>query len=157
MKKEYISEEGYKELLAELNELRTQGRAEIARAISEAREKGDLSENAEYHAAKEAQEHLEIRISRLEESLSRLRVMDQAKVDTSKVQAMTVVEVKNLKTGKILKYRLVSEQESDVKSGKISVNSPIGMGLLGKKVGEKATISIPSGVIELEIRNISTN
>ena len=141
-------------LKIELNELRTKGRAEMARQIAEARDKGDLSENAEYDAAKEAQGHLEAKIAKLEDMLSNARVMDAANVDTSKVSVMCNVKLKNLKDKKNVTYQIVSEKEADLKTGKISVGSPIGKGLLGKQVGEIAEITVPAGTLKFEILEI---
>jgi transcription elongation factor GreA len=138
----------------ELNELRTKGRADMARQIAEARDKGDLSENAEYDAAKEAQGHLEAKIAKLEDMLSNARVMDAADVDTSKVSVMCNVKLKNLKDKKTVTYQIVSEKEADLKSGRISVGSPIGKGLLGKLVGEVAEINVPAGTLKFEILEI---
>ncbi len=151
----YFTKEGLDRLKKELEELRTKGRAEVARALQEAREKGDLSENAEYDAAKEAQGHLELKIAKMEETLSNARLLDERAIDTSKVQILSTVLVKNHKLGKEQKFMLVSENETDVKSGKISVSSPIGSGLLGKRVGDKAEISTPSGVMVLEVLSIT--
>ncbi len=151
----YFTKEGLERLKKELEELRTKGRAEVARALQEAREKGDLSENAEYDAAKEAQGHLELKIAKMEETLSNARLLDERAIDTSKVQILSTVLVKNHKLGKEQKFMLVSENETDVKSGKISVSSPIGSGLLGKKVGEKAEVSTPSGIMVLEVLSIT--
>ncbi|MEY2829625.1 MAG: transcription elongation factor GreA [Bacteroidota bacterium] len=141
-------------LKSELAELRTKGRADMARQIAEARDKGDLSENAEYDAAKEAQGHLEAKIAKLEDMLSNARVMDASAVDTSKVSVMCNVKLKNLKDKKTVKYQLVSEKEADLKSGRISVGSPIGKGLLGKQVGEVAEITVPAGKLKFEILEI---
>jgi len=151
----YFSKEGLENLKAELNELRTKGRADMSRQIQEARDKGDLSENAEYDAAKEAQGLLEMRIAKLEELLGNARVMDDSQIDTSKVQALTTVKLKNLTNGTVMKYTLVSEKEADLKSGKISVTSPIGQGLLGKKQGDVAEVKVPSGMMKLEVLEIS--
>jgi transcription elongation factor GreA len=150
----YLSHEGMENLKIELNELRTKGRAEMARQIAEARDKGDLSENAEYDAAKEAQGHLEAKIAKLEDMLSNARVMDAANVDTSKVSVMCNVKLKNLKDKKNVTYQIVSEKEADLKTGKISVGSPIGKGLLGKQVGEIAEITVPAGTLKFEILEI---
>jgi transcription elongation factor GreA len=150
----YLSQEGMDNLKSELAELRTKGRADMARQIAEARDKGDLSENAEYDAAKEAQGHLEAKIAKLEDMLSNARVMDASAVDTSKVSVMCNVKLKNLKDKKTVKYQLVSEKEADLKSGRISVGSPIGKGLLGKQVGEVAEITVPAGKLKFEILEI---
>lgn len=150
----YFSKEGLENLKLELSELKTKGRADMARQIQEARDKGDLSENAEYDAAKEAQGLLELKIAQLENLLANARVMDGSKIDTSKVQTLCSVKVKSLSNNKEVTYTLVSEKEADFKSGKISVTSPIGKGLLGKKVGEIAEIAVPSGIQKLEILDI---
>jgi transcription elongation factor GreA len=150
----YLSQEGMDNLKSELAELRTKGRAEMARQIAEARDKGDLSENAEYDAAKEAQGYLEAKIAKLEDMLSNARVMETANVDTSKVSVMCNVKLKNLKDKKTITYQLVSEKEADLKSGRISVGSPIGKGLLGKHVGEVAEITVPAGKLKFEILEI---
>jgi transcription elongation factor GreA len=151
----YYTEEGLKKLWDELNELKTKGRADIARQIAEARDKGDLSENAEYDAAKDAQGLLEMKIAKLEEVLSNARVLDETKVDTSKVSVLSKVKIKNRKNGASFTYTLVSEEEADLKTGKISVGSPIGQGLLGKKIGEVAVVNAPVGKMEFEILDIS--
>ncbi|MFM2049208.1 MAG: hypothetical protein RI955_1756 [Bacteroidota bacterium] len=150
----YLSSEGMENSRKELNDLRTKGRAEMARQIAEARDKGDLSENAEYDAAKEAQGHLEAKIAKLEDMLSNARVMEAADVDTSKVSVMCNVKLKNLKDKKTVTYQIVSEKEADLKSGRISVGSPIGKGLLGKLVGEVAEITVPAGTLKFEILEI---
>ena len=155
VKYNYFTKEGLENLKKELADLKTKGRAEIAQQIAEAREKGDLSENAEYDAAKEAQGHLEMKIAKLEEVMANARLLDERAIDTSKVQILSNVKLKNLKTKKEQKFQLVSENEADVKTGRISVTSPIGKGLLGKKVGEVAKIKVPSGVMEFEIIEIS--
>ena len=128
----YLTKEGYEKLKAELDEMKTKGRKEVAAAIAEAREKGDLSENAEYDAAKDAQGMLELKISEMEKVLSNSRILDASQLDMSKVTVLSNVLIKNTKTGKTVKYTLVSESEADLKAKKISVNSPIGKGLLGK-------------------------
>lgn len=151
----YYTEEGLNKLKQELSELKTKGRAEIARQIAEARDKGDLSENAEYDAAKDAQGLLELKISKLEEIVSNARILDESSVDASKVSILSKVKIKNLSNGASLIYTLVSEEEADLKSGKISVRSPIGQGLLGKKVGDKAEISVPAGKISFQIEEIA--
>jgi transcription elongation factor GreA len=153
-KVQYYTEEGLNRLKAELHELKTRGRQEIAYAIAEARDKGDLSENAEYDAAKEAQGHHEAKISKLENVLSTARVLDESSIDTSVVGVLSKVQIKNAKNNAIVTYTLVAEEEADLKQGKISVGSPIGKGLLGKKVGEKATIQVPAGLLEFEILEI---
>lgn len=151
----YLTLEGFNRLKADLEEMKTKGRAEAARAIAEAREKGDLSENAEYDAAKEAQGLLEMRINELETTLSNARILDNSQIDASKVTVLTKVTIKNIKTGKELTYKLVSESEADLKAQRISVNSPMGQGLLGKTVGDLAQVNTPNGSIEFEIVNIS--
>lgn len=151
----YYTKEGLEKLKEELQYLKTTGRANIAKAIAEARDKGDLSENAEYDAAKEAQGLHEGKIAKLEEVLSNARLLDESKLDTSKVLALSIVKIKNLKNGATMSYQLVSETEADLKAGKISVSSPIAQGLLGKKVGDKTEITVPAGKIEFEILEIS--
>lgn len=151
----YYTEEGLKKLKDELQELKTKGRADMARQIAEARDKGDLSENAEYDAAKDAQGLLELKISKLEDVVANARVIDETQVDTSKVSILSNVKIKNIKNGMVVKYTLVSEEEADLKAGKISVKSPFGQGLLGKKVGEIATIQAPAGKLEFEVLEIS--
>lgn len=150
----YLTKEGLENLKKELENLRTKGRMEIAHAIAEAREKGDLSENAEYDAAKDAQGHLELKIAKLEEILSNARLLDESDIDNSKVQVLSTVKVLNRKTNKEQTFRLVSEQEADVKSGRISVTSPIGKGLLGKAVGDVAQVTTPAGLLEFEVLQI---
>lgn len=150
----YYTEEGLKKLRSDLNKLKDIERPKASQAIAEARDKGDLSENAEYDAAKEAQGMLEMQIAKLENTLANARLINESELDTSKVLVLSTVEVKNKANGVKMKYTLVAQSEADLKSGKISVDSPIGKGLLGKKVGEIATISVPSGKIELEILSI---
>lgn len=152
---QYYSEEGLQRLKDELNDLRSKGRPDIARQIAEARDKGDLSENAEYDAAKDAQGLLELKISKLEEIVGNARLIDSSSIDTSKVSVMTKVKIKNAKNGSKLEYALVSEEEADLKLNKISVKSPIGKGLLGKKVGDTVTIQVPAGSLEFEVLAIS--
>jgi transcription elongation factor GreA len=152
---QYFTEEGMENLKKELNDLRTKGRAEIARAIQEAREKGDISENAEYDAAKDAQGMLEMKINQLETLIVSARIIDTSKFDTSKVMILSKVKLKNITTKQTLNFTLVSEKEADLKTGKISVNSPIGKGLLGKSVGDVAEITVPSGVMKLEVLDIN--
>ena len=151
----YYTRDGLDKLKEELQQLKTTGRAAIAKAIAEARDKGDLSENAEYDAAKEAQGHHETKIAKMEELLSTARLLDESKLDTSKVLALSIVKIKNVKNGATMSYQLVSESEADLKSGKISVSSPIAKGLLGKKVGAKTEIMVPAGKMEFEILEIS--
>lgn len=149
-----MSEEGYKKLLADLKELEGK-RPEIVRQIAEARDKGDLSENAEYDAAKEAQGLLEMRINELKLIIADAKIIDTSKLNTDSVQVLTKVELKNVKTGAMMAYTIVPESEANLREGKISINTPIAKGLLGKKVGEIAEITIPQGKISLEIINIS--
>ena len=150
----YYTEEGLQKLKDELNELRIRGRADIARQIAEARDKGDLSENAEYDAAKDAQGLLELKISKLEGVVANARVVDESTIDTSQVSILSKVKIKNKKNGTTVCYTLVSEEEADLKSGKISVQSPIGKGLLGKKVGDTAEIKVPAGMMTFEVVDI---
>ena len=151
----YYTEEGLNRLKAELTELKTKGRAFIAHQIAEARDKGDLSENAEYDAAKDAQGHHELRISRLEDIVANARLLDESTIDASQVSVLSKVTIKNVKSGAKMLYTLVSEEEADLKAGRISVGSPIGKGLLGKRVGDKATITVPAGVLEFEVVDIA--
>lgn len=151
----YYTKDGLERLKDELQQLKTSGRANIAKAIAEARDKGDLSENAEYDAAKEAQGLHETKIAKLEETLANARILDESKMDTSKVLALSKVKIKNVKNGATMTYQLVSESEADLKAGKISVTSPIAKGLLGKKVGDKTEIQVPAGKMEFEILEIS--
>jgi transcription elongation factor GreA len=151
----YYTREGLDKLKAELNELKTKGRTEIARQIAEARDKGDLSENAEYDAAKDAQGHLEAKIAQLDDLLAYARLLDEANVDTSRVSILSKVTIKNKKNGASFTYTLVSEEEADLKAAKLSTMSPIGKGLLGKKKGESAVIKTPAGEVEFEITNIT--
>ena len=151
----YYTEEGLKKLRAELNHLKDVERPKASQAIAEARDKGDLSENAEYDAAKEAQGMLEMHIAKMENILANARIINESELDTSKVLVLSTVEVKNKANGALMKYTLVAQSEADLKTGKISVDSPIGKGLLGKKVGEIAVISVPNGNIELEIVSIT--
>jgi transcription elongation factor GreA len=150
----YYTKEGLDRLTLELNELKTKGRTDIARQIAEARDKGDLSENAEYDAAKDAQGHLEAKIAQLEDLLSNARLLDETNIDTSKVSILSKVTIKNKKNGASVTYMLVSEEEADLKAGKISTMSPIGKGLLGKKKGELAKINPPAGEMEFEVVHI---
>ncbi|MVN92522.1 transcription elongation factor GreA [Mucilaginibacter aquatilis] len=151
----YFTKEGLEKLKEELQQLKTTGRANIAKAIAEARDKGDLSENAEYDAAKEAQGLHETKIAKLEETLANGRLLDESKIDTSKVLALSIVTIKNTKNGAKMTYQLVAESEADLKAGKISVASPIAKGLLGKKVGDKTEIQVPAGKMEFEILEIN--
>jgi transcription elongation factor GreA len=151
----YFTEEGLRKLKEELAYLKTEGRSKIANAIAEARDKGDLSENAEYDAAKEAQGLHEAKIANLENTLATARLIDESKLDTSKVLALSIVKIKNKKNGAEMTYQLVAESEADLKSGKISVKSPMAQGLLGKSKGDTAVIEVPAGKIEFEIVEIS--
>lgn len=151
----YYTREGLEKIKAELNELKTKGRTEIARQIAEARDKGDLSENAEYDAAKDAQGMLEAKIAQLEELVANARLLDESTIDTSRVSILSKVTIKNRKNGASFTYTLVSEEEADLKVGKISTLSPIGKGLLGKKEGELAKIQTPAGEMEFEVIRIS--
>jgi transcription elongation factor GreA len=151
----YMTEEGYKKLVEELNELESVQRPAISKMIAEARDKGDLSENAEYDAAKEAQGLLEMKISLLKETIASARMIDESKIDTSEVQILTRVKIKNVKNGQIMSYLLVSESEANLKEGKLSVTTPIAKGLLGKKVGHITKVQVPSGIMEFEIMEIS--
>jgi transcription elongation factor GreA len=151
----YYSEEGLKRLKNELVHLVTVERPSISKQIAEARDKGDLSENAEYDAAKEAQGMLEMKISKLEDVIRNARILDESKLDLTKVFILTKVKIKNMKNGSTMTYTIVPESEADLKSGKISVNSPIAKGLLGKIVGDKVEIKVPAGIIEFEIIEIA--
>jgi transcription elongation factor GreA len=151
----YLTQGGYEKLKSDLEELKTTGRMEAARAIAEARSQGDLSENAEYDAAKDAQGLLELKISELETVLSSARIIDESQLDASKVAIMSNVTIKNLKTGKEMTYKLVSETEADAKQMRISVTSPIGQGLLGKVKGDVAKVNTPGGALEFEVVDIS--
>jgi len=151
----YYTAEGLQKLRDELNYLKDVERPKASQAIGEAREKGDLSENVEYDAAKEAQGMLEMRIAKLEEVVANARIINESKIDTSKALIHSTVKIKNQANGQEMSYKLVSPTESNLKEGKISVDSPIGKGLLGKKVGEKAEIKVPNGKISFEILDIS--
>ena len=151
----YMTKDGYEALVKEIEHLEKVERPRISGQIAEAREKGDLSENAEYDAAKEAQGLLEMKISKLKTILGDSRILDESKIDTSKVGILTKVTVLNKKTNQQVVYTIVSEKEADLKTGKISVKSPIGMGLMGKKVGEIVEVKIPAGVIHFEILSIN--
>lgn len=150
----YYTEEELTRLKAELNEMKTKGRTHIANQIAEARDKGDLSENAEYDAAKDAQGMHEMKIAKLEEVVANARLLDESSVDTSQVSVLSTVKIKNKKNGMVVTYTLVSEEVADLKQNKISVSSPIGKGLLGKKVGDTAEIKVPAGSIEFEVIEI---
>jgi len=151
----YYTEEGLKKLRDELNQLRDIERPKASQAIAEARDKGDLSENAEYDAAKEAQGMLEMKIAKLEETLAGARLIDESQLDSSKALVLSIVKIKNQTNGMEMTYTLVADGEADLASGKISVNSPIGKGLLGKSVGEVAEIQVPNGVMKFDIIEIS--
>lgn len=153
----YMTQEGYDRLNAELEELKTTGRRNAAKAIAEAREKGDLSENAEYDAAKDAQGMLEMKISELDAQLASARVLDASELDTSEVRVLSSVRIKNVANGKEITYTLVSAAEADLKAKKISVTSPVGEALIGKKVGEVAQVTTPRGSVDFEIMDISIN
>lgn len=151
----YYTEEGLKKIKEELNHLKTVERPSISRQIAEARDKGDLSENAEYDAAKEAQGLLEARIAKMDDVVANARIIDESQMDTSKAYILSNVKIKNLNNGAVLQYRLVAENEADLKSKKISIESPIGKGLLGKAKGEIAEIQIPAGLVKFEILEIT--
>lgn len=152
----YYTKDGLDKIKNELSELKSKGRSEIAKQIAEARDKGDLSENAEYDAAKDAQGMLEAKIAQLEDIMSSARLLDENNIDTSRVSILSKVTIKNKKNGAAFTYTLVSEEEADLKTGKISTMSPIGKGLLGKKKGESAKIKTPAGEIEFEVMDITS-
>ena len=151
----YVTEEGLLKLKEELDHLMNVERPSISKQIAEARDKGDLSENAEYDAAKEAQGLLELRISKLKDTIANSRIIDESKIDTSKVQILNKVKIKNTKNNATMVYTIVAESEADLKAGKLSVNTPIAKGLLGKKVGDVVDIVVPSGKVAFEIVEIS--
>ena len=151
----YYTAEGLKKLRSELKQLKDVERIKASKAIAEARDKGDLSENAEYDAAKEAQGMLEMRISKLEDALAGARLIDESQLDASKVLVLSKVKIKNQSNGMELDYHLVADGEADLAAGKISVNSPIGKGLLGKSIGDVAEIQVPNGILKFEIMDIS--
>lgn len=151
----YYTAEGLKKLKDELNFLKDVERPRASQSIAEARDKGDLSENAEYDAAKEAQGLLELKISKLEEIYANARLIDESQLDTTKVLVHSLVRMKNLNNGQEMKYKLVAQSEADLKAGKISVDSPIGKGLLGKREGDIAEIQVPNGILKFEILEIS--
>ena len=151
----YMTQEGYKKLVDELNEMESVQRPAISKMIAEARDKGDLSENAEYDAAKEAQGLLEMKISQLKDVIASARLIDESKIKTDEVQILTRVKIRNKKNGQTMSYMIVSESEANLKEGKLSVTTPIAKGLLGKKVGEIAEVQVPSGKLEFEILEIS--
>jgi len=151
----YLTEEGLQKIREELEHLRTVERPNISLAIADARDKGDLSENAEYAAAKEAQGLLEMKIAQLEDKIANSRVIDESRIDTSKVQVLNIIKIKNKNNGMVMQYQLVPESEANLKQGKLAVNSPIAKGLLGKKVGDIAEVTVPSGIMTFEIIEIS--
>ncbi len=151
----YLTEEGLKNLKEELYQLRSIERPSISKQIAEARDKGDLSENAEYSAAKEAQGLLELRISKLEDKVAKSRIIDESRIDTSSVQVLNKVKIKNQGNGMEMQYQLVPESEANLKEGKLAVNSPIAKGLLGKVVGDIVEVTVPSGIVSFEIIDIS--
>jgi transcription elongation factor GreA len=150
----YMTADGYKKLVDDLNILETVERPAISKMIAEARDKGDLSENAEYDAAKEAQGLLEMKIMQLKETIASARMIDESRIDTSVVQILTKVKIKNLKNDQIMTYHIVSESEANLKEAKLSVTTPIAQGLLGKKVGDIATVKVPSGIMDFEVLDI---
>jgi transcription elongation factor GreA len=150
----YLTEDGLKRLQSELNQLKSVERPSISAQIAEARDKGDLSENAEYDAAKEAQGLLELKISKMEDMVANARIIDESKLDSSKVLILSKVKIKNTLNNAIMSYTLVAENEADMKTGKISINSPIAKALLGKKVGDQVEATVPSGKVKLEIMEI---
>ncbi|MDI3526760.1 MAG: transcription elongation factor GreA [Tenuifilum sp.] len=151
----YLTEEGLQKLRKELEHLKSVERPAISKMIAEARDKGDLSENAEYDAAKEAQGLLELRISKLEDLIANARIIDESKIDTSTVQVLNKVKIKNLKNNAVMEYTLVPESEANLKENKLSISTPIAKALIGKKVGEIVEVQVPSGLIKFEILNIS--
>ena len=151
----YLTEEGFRKLKENLNHMKTVERPAISNMIAEARDKGDLSENAEYDAAKEAQGMLEMKIKKLEDVVSNSRILDDSKIDKSKVQILSKVKIKNLANKTVQQYTLVSESEANLKEGKISINTPIAAGLLGKKLGDIVEIQVPSGKLSFEIIEIT--
>jgi transcription elongation factor GreA len=155
MEKKYYTQEGLDKLKAELNQLKTVERPSISKQIAEARDKGDLSENAEYDAAKNAQALLELKISKMELLVRHAKIIDESKLDNSKVLILSKVKIKNLKNKTEMTYTLVPESEANIKIGKLSVNSPMAAGLLGKKIGDKVEITVPAGIISVEIIDIS--
>ncbi len=151
----YMTEDGYKKLVEEVNHYETVKRPEISRQIAEARDKGDLSENAEYDAAKEAQGLLEAKIAQLKSLIATARLIDESQISTDVVQILNKVKIRNVKNNQTMTYMLVSESEANLKEGKIAVNTPIGQGLLGKKAGDTVDIKVPSGIMTFEIIEIS--
>jgi transcription elongation factor GreA len=151
----YYTPEGFKNLKEELEQLESFERPRVTQEIADARDKGDLSENAEYHAAKEEQSHLEFKIAKLKNVFSNARIIDESQLDTSKVLVLSIVKIKNVANKMEFIYTLVADSESDIKQGKLSVNSPIGKGLLGKKIGDIAEIQVPNGIMKFKIVEIS--
>ena len=151
----YMTAEGYKKLVNDLNDMENVQRPAISKLIAEARDKGDLSENAEYDAAKEAQGMLEMKIAELKDIIGSARMIDESRISTKDEQILTRVKIRNTKSNQIMTYLIVSESEANLKEGKLSVTTPIAKGLLGKKVGEKATVQVPSGVMEFEVMDIT--
>jgi transcription elongation factor GreA len=151
----YVTEEGLQRLRKELEQLKSVERPKISQQIAEARDKGDLSENAEYDAAKEAQGLLELRISNLEAVIANSRIIDESKIDISQVQIMTKVKLKNITTNAVMEYTLVAESEANIKEGKLSIGTPIAKSLLGKKIGDAVEVRVPSGIVKFKILNIS--
>ena len=153
--KQLLTKKGYEERVALLEHLKVVRRKEVAQKLKEAREQGDLSENAEYDAAKEAQGMLEMKIAELKDIIGSARMIDESRISTKDVQILTRVKIRNTKSNQIMTYLIVSESEANLKEGKLSVTTPIAKGLLGKKVGEKATVQVPSGVMEFEVMDIT--
>ena len=151
----YMTAEGYKKLVQDLNDMENVQRPAISKLIAEARDKGDLSENAEYDAAKEAQGMLEMKIAELKDIMSSARMIDESRISTDEVQILTRVKIKNTKNNQIMTYQIGSENEANLKEGKLSVTTPIAKGLLGKKIGEKSTVQVPSGAMEFEVLDIT--
>jgi transcription elongation factor GreA len=151
----YMTAEGYKRLQEEINQLECVQRPSISRQIAEARDKGDLSENAEYDAAKEAQGMLEMKIAKLKDVFANARLIDESSLNTDYVQILNKVKIKNTKSGQVMTYMLVSENEANLKEGKLSVNTPIAQGLMGKKVGDMVEVKVPSGIVHFEVVEIS--
>ncbi len=155
MKTVYMTEEGYKKLADDIARMEAVDRKAISAQIAEARDKGDLSENAEYDAAKEAQGMLEMKIAKMKETLANSRIIDESKLNTDSVQILNNVEVKNLNTNKVMTYTLVSESEANIAEGKLAINTPIGKGLLGKKRGDIVEVNVPAGLLKFEILDIT--
>lgn len=151
----YMTEEGYNNLLSEINYLETVKRPEISAQIAEARDKGDLSENAEYDAAKEAQGIMEAKLAQLKELIANARLIDESRVQTNEIQILNKVKIKNTKNNAVVTYTLVADSEANLKEGKIAISTPIAQGLLGKKVGDVAEIKVPSGMMSFEVMEIS--